>query len=121
MLRQHAPIRRFSSVPRGRSSGRQLRSNDILARIGGDEFVAIVSVGQEGFEEVFQERIRHVCEEENQNLQKPYYVEISVGIVRFFPKTVLDIQNVVSDADQRLYEAKKTRRRSVRKDRMPDK
>lgn len=98
-----------------------LRSNDILARIGGDEFVAIVSVGQEGFEEVFQERIRHVCEEENQNLQKPYYVEISVGIVRFFPKTVLDIQNVVSDADQRLYEAKKTRRRSVRKDRMPDK
>ena len=92
-----------------------LRDSDVIARVGGDEFVALVTSGSETFEPLFRERIATACRELNASSGKPYYVEISMGITRFDLKPETDLQSVVAEADKRLYEAKKSRRSSIRK------
>lgn len=93
-----------------------LRGNDILARIGGDEFLALVTSGSESFEDIFRKRVKLACRELNETSGKPFYVEVSIGIVPFVLKGDTDIQKVIAEADKNLYEAKKTRRTSVRRE-----
>ncbi len=92
-----------------------LRDSDILARVGGDEFVALVTSGSENFETIFRERINMACRQLNESSDKPYYVEISMGIVQFELKPETDLQSIVAAADKLLYEDKKGRRTSIRK------
>ncbi len=92
-----------------------LRDSDIVARVGGDEFISLVTSGSETFEALFRERIAAACRELNETSGKPYYIEISMGIVRFELRPETDLQSIVAEADKRLYEAKKTRRPSIRK------
>ena len=92
-----------------------LRGSDVLARLGGDEFLAMVTSGSESFETIFRDRLKLACQELNESSGKPYYVEISAGIVSFDLEDNADIQTVISQADKKLYEAKKFRRQSIRK------
>ncbi len=92
-----------------------LRSTDLIARIGGDEFLALVVSDQDAFDEVFRARIKNACETLNAQSEKPYYVEVSLGIVGFSFDQSTDIQKMVAEADKKLYESKKRRRPSIRK------
>lgn len=92
-----------------------LRDNDVLARIGGDEFLALVTSGSESFEDIFRKRVKLACQELNETSGKPFYVEISVGIVPCTLDEHTDIQAIVAEADKDLYEKKKQRRTSVRR------
>ena len=65
------------------------------------------------FGETFRQRIRLACNRFNEKSGKPFLVEISLGITEFRPNISTDIQQVISLADQQLYEAKKHRRKSV--------
>ena len=55
------------------------------------------------------------CKEFNERSRKPYYVELSVGIQTFELENYEDIQLANISADQILYEAKKNRRKSIKK------
>lgn len=90
-----------------------LRGDDIVGRIGGDEFIALVNATVSNFEEVFRERVRQLCQELNEQSGKPYYVELSLGVVPFEFTADTDIQSVISKADKLLYEHKKNRRESI--------
>jgi len=85
-----------------------LRHMDTAARIGGDEFVAIVlcEKGQE------QTTATHVMERFYENLHVPvmlgkeeYRIRSSVGIA-FFPKHAQDVATLFEHADAALYRAK---------------
>lgn len=89
------------------------RSDDILARIGGDEFVALATSDAETFEDIFRDRVKTFSQQLNETSDKPYYIEMSIGIVGFNLTKEMDLQNVISEADRRLYEEKKKRRESV--------
>ena len=52
----------------------------------------------------------------NTNSDKPYYVELSVGITSFTCKGAPDIAALTRNADARLYEDKSKRRASVAKE-----
>ena len=90
-----------------------LRSNDILGRVGGDEYIIMLECQEADFGETFRQRIKLACNRFNEKSGKPFLVEISLGITEFRPNISTDIQQVISLADQQLYEAKKHRRKSV--------
>ena len=90
-----------------------LRSNDILGRVGGDEYIIMLECEEADFGETFRQRIKLACNRFNEKSGKPFLVEISLGITEFRPNISTDIQQVISLADQQLYEAKKHRRKSV--------
>ena len=90
-----------------------LRSNDILGRVGGDEYIIMLECEEADFGETFRQRIKLACNRFNEKSGKPFLVEISLGITEFRPNISTDIQQVISLADQQLYEAKRHRRKSV--------
>lgn len=92
-----------------------IRGSDMIARIGGDEFSCLVFSEMDTFDTILKNRIIQACKEFNERSRKPYYVELSVGIQTFELENYEDIQLANISADQILYEAKKNRRKSIKK------
>lgn len=93
-----------------------VRGSDLIARIGGDEFSCLAFSDQDSFAQILKERIAGFCREFNEGSGKPYYVEISIGVKTFFLEKYEDLQIATLYADQALYEAKKSRRKSIKKE-----
>jgi diguanylate cyclase (GGDEF)-like protein len=92
-----------------------LRESDVLARMGGDEFLALAVADISEFESIFRERISRTSQRLNQTSNKPYYVELSLGVASFDFDQEANLQDVISKADARLYQHKQRRRHSVRR------
>ena len=92
-----------------------VRGSDLIARIGGDEFSCLAFSDIASFDQMLKERVAQACREFNEKSGKPYYVEISIGTRSFFMETYEDFQMANLYADQALYEAKKSRRKSIKK------
>ena len=88
------------------------RSNDIVARIGGDEFV-IISPGMK--EETFQrikEAIQEDCRLWTEKNNSKFTLSISMGYVKFPSEKVgYQITPLLSEADANLYVAKRDKKR----------
>lgn len=94
---------------------RTVRSGDLIARIGGDEFVGMFITDNQDFDAAFRSRFRDAFDEYNSTSGKPYYVEVSVGAADFTCRQGLEISKIINDADRYLYEEKKHRRVSALK------
>ena len=90
-----------------------VRSQDLVARVGGDEFIGMFIVDSFEHEDIFRKRLRKAFAEFNRSSGLPYYVEASMGIKRFQCDHRLEIGSIVNDADECLYEEKKQRRPSA--------
>ncbi len=87
-----------------RSLSTELRHDDVLARIGGDEFVALVRVHDENLESV-AERIRKAVERVSvEDKGKSWRVGASVGAATLHPDDTAEY--VLKKADRRMYQAK---------------
>ena len=60
-------------------------------------------------------KLKEGCRRFNEACDKPYYVEFSTGCVTFTCTENYSIAELTNQADGCLYEAKKNRRQSVRK------
>lgn len=109
------PAGNFALQSVARILGGCLRSQDTLARVGGDEFLILLNCEEENFQDIFRKRIKDACTVFNAESDKPFLVEISLGIAEFRPKPDTDTQEIMALADKDLYEAKKHRRKSVRR------
>lgn len=92
-----------------------VRNNDLVARIGGDEFVGMFLIDFPEYDRVFKARIQKAFADFNNRSGLPYYVEASVGIAHFTCNQGLEISKIVNDADRYLYEEKKFKRKSALK------
>lgn len=87
----------------------------IVGRIGGDEFVMMFVEKEDVAKDVVQ-KIKDGYRQLNKMVEKPYYIEISMGYTEFVCEPELLLSDVLDAADKILYEAKKLRKDSIRKD-----
>ena len=80
----------------------------IIGRVGGDEFI-LFCCEKDGARDAIG-KTRALMARYNENNQKPYYVELSIGIVEFTCGPGVTVSELMQKADARLYEAKKHRR-----------
>jgi diguanylate cyclase (GGDEF)-like protein len=87
------------------------RESDIIARIGGDEFVVMVE-SSNGEDEILMTRLDENLRDHNAKGTRSYTLSISVGVSRFDPKNPASIDELLSRADSSMYTQK---RRKVNK------
>ncbi len=86
------------------------RESDIIARVGGDEFVILVQDSSEKGVEVIRARIAERFEEFNKDGNRPYQLHASLGIVQSEPQSPQKIEDLVKRADELMYQEKNLRK-----------
>ena len=86
-----------------------------LARIGGDEFVAMVPC-KEGEAVKYIEKVKKTLERINRTSGKAYYIECSMGYAGFICNENADLDEIINKADETMYQDKAKRRASIRKE-----
>ena len=94
---------------------KSLPEHAIISRLGGDEFVALTRIDENITTNKIDQEIRNNFAKFNKICDKPYYIETSVGLYQFKGEESILVANLISEADKYLYEAKKHRRKSVKK------
>jgi diguanylate cyclase (GGDEF)-like protein len=88
----------------------QLRSADLIARIGGDEFVVLLSSDSVLESTGVIERLRAAAANRNTNDDRRYSLDFSVGVAYFEPLHPLSVDELIRQADAAMYEEKRTKR-----------
>ena len=89
---------------------------DIIGRIGGDEFVAFAFLDDVERPQIIRNSIASLSKELNDTCGKPYYIDISLGVYTFTCTPSISIEEILHNADEALYENKKNKRKSVIKE-----
>lgn len=90
----------------------QVRSFDLVAKYGGDEFTAILPQTDREGAKVVAERMRIAVEKHAFPLVAPGAITVSLGI-GVFPTDADDVASLIQAADRALYVAKRTGRNRV--------
>lgn len=86
-----------------------------VGRIGGDEFVAILLSPAEEIEQQIITRVKQLNQKYNEQSGKDFYIELSMGCRHFICSEDVAISEMLDDADRALYNEKKKRRSTIRK------
>jgi two-component system, cell cycle response regulator len=89
--------------------GKTFRESDIIARIGGDEFVALVESVDER-DEMLITRLYENLKDYNAKRSRGYTLAVSVGTARFDPQHPISIDELLSKADASMYAQKREKR-----------
>lgn len=85
------------------------RSSDVIARIGGDEFVVIpVGKVKENVDSIV-ERLQDNLAKYNSEKKGPYKLSLSAGVSFYDPENPRSIDELLREADKIMYEQKKRR------------
>jgi diguanylate cyclase (GGDEF)-like protein len=87
------------------------RTSDIIARIGGDEFVAFAVGTDEDHVAIMTNRLQENIENFNEKNNNRYTLRISTGLVTYDPNSVQSIHELLAEADALMYEDKKSKKR----------
>jgi diguanylate cyclase (GGDEF)-like protein/PAS domain S-box-containing protein len=82
------------------------RESDIIARIGGDEFVILITAFQNGAENLYLGRLCNNIEKFNGSKIRPYTISVSIGMVVSDPFESYSVEVLLEHADRRMYERK---------------
>lgn len=90
---------------------KSFRQTDIIARIGGDEFaVAMVGCGKEHLA-LAKRRLKENVEERNRNTKEAFPVTLSIGFASCKPDDTVNLQELLTQSDQMMYQEKRKNRR----------
>jgi len=97
----------FALISASKILTKTFRHTDIVARIGGDEFVVLAI--DCSINELFriEKRFKQHSEDLNKTINKPYKIELSYGVAPYKPGITYTLEELMQEADQRLYEEKK--------------
>jgi diguanylate cyclase (GGDEF)-like protein/PAS domain S-box-containing protein len=87
------------------------RESDIIARIGGDEFVVLGSDTPETNFEILSERLRQNLKTYNDKVNEPFgELSLSYGFTVYDPKNHRSIEDLLSEADKLMYQHKREKK-----------
>ncbi|MEA3454060.1 MAG: PAS domain S-box protein [Candidatus Caldatribacteriota bacterium] len=87
-----------------------LRKVDIICRLGGDEFLLILSDTSPEKAPQIRKRINKNLKKLNQKLAKSYKINFSIGLSHYNPFNPLSIEELIKIADENMYEEKKKKK-----------
>lgn len=86
------------------------RESDIIARIGGDEFVVLaVDMCKDNVDNITTQ-LQNTIEAHNKKEEHPYNLSISIGVATFDPEYPCSIEELITCADKSMYKYKKKKR-----------
>ena len=89
---------------------RSFRGADVVARIGGDEFVAVAMEASSQGQEVILRRIQKALKKANAG-ESRFQLSVSIGVARFDPKHPVSLGELMLQADKSMYEEKRKRQK----------
>jgi diguanylate cyclase (GGDEF)-like protein len=87
------------------------RNSDIIARIGGDEFVVLAMNANGGDATVLINRLRKKMSELNNSGTNPYHISLSIGTSAWTPGGPVNLDDLITRADAQMYQNKRKRRK----------
>lgn len=84
------------------------RKSDVLARIGGDEFVILAIETKEASPEILNQRFQDALKSHNQESQQKYELSVSVGWCIYDPADPCSLDELIILADKAMYLHKST-------------
>ena len=89
------------------------RRSDIIARLGGDEFAVLALEASGESAELLLDRLRERFREFNQSSREPYQLSVSIGMARHDGDMRVRLEDLLSEADNAMYEEKRAKRKAV--------
>lgn len=86
------------------------RTSDVFARLGGDEFVALITNASDVLIRDIIDRFDKAFQSRFSELNLPYVVQFSHGIVAFDPLKHKSIEDMLRESDVKMYENKALKR-----------
>ncbi|MEW6586014.1 MAG: GGDEF domain-containing protein [Nitrospirota bacterium] len=89
---------------------KHIRQSDVIARVGGDEFVALVVKTSEDLPQVLTDRLEKSCESYNEGKMSRFPLTLSIGAADYDPQDPCSIDELLDRADRDMYEYKRKRK-----------
>lgn len=86
------------------------RDSDVVARMGGDEFAALAVACEDGSDSM-RRRLAENLIKLNANPDREFQLKFSVGISEFDPENPINLQQMIDEADDQMYENKRQNKR----------
>jgi len=90
-----------------------IRANDLLIRMGGDEFMIVFDGLAETESELAWSRIVEAYENINHNENRPYVISVSHGIEIYHCNSNMVLDTIVNQADAKMYEEKRELKKNL--------
>ncbi len=88
------------------------RDSDIIARMGGDEFVVLAMENAGADAELWTARLQENLRARNARADRSYLLSLSIGIVYYDPDAPRELDDLLARADRLMYEEKRAKRMS---------
>jgi diguanylate cyclase (GGDEF)-like protein len=88
------------------------RSSDIIARIGGDEFVILETYGEQEEAKTSIARLEENLQKHNAESESVYELSLSIGVAVIDVNDESGIDALLTQGDKLMYEAKRAKRNS---------
>jgi len=88
------------------------RDSDIIARMGGDEFAVILGNASDSGIEIVRNRLEKRLVEYNARRDGSFQLAVSVGLAIFDPAKPVTVDELLRQADERMYEQKQQKKAS---------
>ena len=85
------------------------RASDLVARMGGDEFCILFATDSAAAAEATVSRLEQAIAELNTQEDRPFTLGVSLGVALFDPERPSTLDDLLADADRRMYACKRSR------------
>ncbi len=86
------------------------RESDIIARIGGDEFICCIIETSPNLDKEIMSRLEDTTNRINKDASSGFNVGLSVGLAYYDPRMPLSIDETIRKADMAMYESKRKKK-----------
>jgi two-component system cell cycle response regulator len=88
------------------------RDSDIMARIGGDEFVVLAMENAGADADMWTARLQENLRGRNARRDRPYLLSLSIGVAYYDPDAPRELDELLARADGLMYQEKRAKRLS---------